>query len=90
MKVGSNLCDASCHGKGLCWFYSEEVRAACDGTFGIIEMPGGIQNVDCCKGKPYTPIKAEATVPSKNVIVSRMPVLYHGKFVNMVMVVFNR
>ncbi|MBI2580753.1 carboxypeptidase regulatory-like domain-containing protein, partial [Candidatus Woesearchaeota archaeon] len=29
--VGSNLCDASCHGKGLCWFYSEQTMQACDG-----------------------------------------------------------
>ncbi|MBI2550557.1 carboxypeptidase regulatory-like domain-containing protein [Candidatus Woesearchaeota archaeon] len=88
--VGSNLCDASCQGKGLCWFYSDATKAACDGTFGIIEMPGGLMNVDCCKGQPYSPIKADITVPSKNVIVSKKPVLYHGKFINMVMVVFNR
>ncbi|MBI2550046.1 carboxypeptidase regulatory-like domain-containing protein [Candidatus Woesearchaeota archaeon] len=88
--VGSNLCDATCHGKGLCWFYSDATKAACDGTFGIIEMPGGLMNVDCCKGQPYSPIKADITVPSKNVIVSKKPVLYHGKFINMVMVVFNR
>ncbi|MBI3037042.1 carboxypeptidase regulatory-like domain-containing protein [Candidatus Woesearchaeota archaeon] len=88
-KAGSNLCDAGCHGKGLCWFYSGATKAACDGTFGIIEMPGGF-NVDCCEGQPYSPVKADIVVPSKNVIVSKKPVLYHGKFINMVMVVFNR
>ncbi len=87
--VGSNLCDATCHGKGLCWFDSDATKQACDGTFGLTEMPTG-EYVDCCKGKLYTPIKAQATVPSKNVVVTKKPVLYKGKFVNMVIVVFER
>ncbi|MBI2141642.1 carboxypeptidase regulatory-like domain-containing protein [Candidatus Woesearchaeota archaeon] len=88
-KAGSNLCDATCHGKGLCWFDSDATKQACDGTFGLTQMPGG-QYVDCCMGKAYTPIKAEASVPAKNVIITKRPVLYKGKFVNMVIVVFNR
>ncbi|MBI2176304.1 carboxypeptidase regulatory-like domain-containing protein [Candidatus Woesearchaeota archaeon] len=57
-KAGSNICDASCNGKGSCKFYSEETKQACDGTFGIIGLSGGRQ-VSCCKGQPYTPIKAD-------------------------------
>lgn len=88
--VGGELCDAGCHGKGLCWFYSDATKAACDGTFGLVEVPGG-QYVDCCMGKAYTPIKAEASVPAaKNVVVTKKPVLYKGRFVNMVIVLFNR
>ncbi len=86
-KVGSNLCDVSCHGKGLCWFYNDATKAACDGTFGLTQMPDG-KYVDCCMGKAYVPIKARATVPSKNVVITKKPVVYKGKFVNMVMVVF--
>ena len=87
--VGSNRCDASCHGKGLCWFYSDVTKAACDGTFGIVELPGG-QSVNCCVGQPYSPIKAAISVPSKNVVTIRKPVLYNGRLLNLVFVVFNR
>ena len=88
-KIGTNVCDASCQGKGLCWFDSDETKAACDGTFGLTELPGG-RFVDCCTGKAYTPVKAQISVPSSNVVTSRRLVLYKGKFVNMVVVVFNR
>lgn len=99
-KVGSNVCDASCHGKGLCWYYSDETKALCDGTFGIIDVPEGIEippgtpaggkYLDCCKGRPYEPVSAQVTVPAQNVVVTKKPVLYKGKFVNMVMVVYNK
>ncbi len=88
--VGSELCGADCHGKGLCWFDSDATRAACDGTFGLVEMPGGVQYVDCCMGGAYTPLKADVSVPAKNVVVTKMTVLYKGRFVNMVIVMFNR
>lgn len=85
---GSNFCSASCQGKGLCWFDSSETMDACDGTFGMIELPGS-RYVDCCKGKPYAAVKADTVVPSKNVIVTKRPVLYKGRIVNLVITVFN-
>ena len=84
----TRLCDAKCHGKGLCWFDSDEVKAACDGTFGLIELPGG-RFVDCCNGEPYVPLKAQVSVPGENVITTKSLVLYKGKLVNMVVVLFN-
>ncbi len=85
----SNVCDASCNGKGLCSFASEATKQACDGTFGLVKMPDG-KYVDCCKGRPYTPTKANMRVPSDNVIVTKVPVLFKGKFVNLVIAVFNK
>ncbi len=85
--VGSNLCDASCHGKGLCWFYNDQTRSACDGTFGLIGMPSG-QNVECCKGQPYSPIKADVTVRAKEIIKTITPVVYQGKLVKLVTLLF--
>ena len=87
--IGSNKCDASCHGKGLCWFYNDVTKAACDGTFGIVELPGG-KSVNCCQGQSYTPIKATISVPSSNIITTKKPVVYNGRLLNMVFVLFNR
>ncbi len=84
---GSNLCDASCHGKGLCWFYSSETRQACDGTFGIVDLSGGRQ-VSCCEDQPYSPIKADVTVRAKEVIKIIKPVVYKGKLVKLVTLLF--
>ncbi len=86
-KAGSNICDASCDGKGSCKFYSDETKQACDGTFGIISLPGGKQ-VTCCGGQPYTPQKADVTVPAKQVIKTIKPVLYQGKLVKLVTLLF--
>ena len=41
-------------------------------------------------GKAYSPLKAQVSVEAENVITSKSLVLYKGKFVNMVVVVFNR
>ncbi len=62
---------------------------ACDGTFGLVMMPDG-KYVECCMGNPYAPLKANMQVPSDNVIVTKIPVLFKGKFVNMVIAVFNK
>lgn len=86
---GSSLCSASCQGKGACWFDSSETINACDGTFGMISLPGNMR-VDCCQGKPYAAIKANVVVPSGNVIVTKVPVLYKGRIVNMVITVFKK
>lgn len=86
-KVGSSACDASCDGKGACRFYSTETKQACDGTFGIIDMTGGRQ-VSCCKGQPYTPQKADVVVNAKQVIKNVKPVLYQGKLVNLITLLF--
>ena len=89
--LGSNVCDSNCHGKGLCWFSSDATKAMCSGTFGVIQITEGPDTgkyIDCCKGKPYTPVKAIVEVPSKDVVVTKKPVLYKGKFINMVLVVF--
>ncbi|HIG98048.1 TPA: carboxypeptidase regulatory-like domain-containing protein, partial [Candidatus Woesearchaeota archaeon] len=88
-KVGSNLCDSSCHGKGKCWFSSDGIKAACHNSFGIGYMPDG-SFVDCCMGPTYSPIKAVPSVPSDQVIIGRKPILYKGRFVNMVTIVFNK
>lgn len=87
-KVGSNLCDKSCHGKGFCWFYSQQTMDACDGTFGWTEMPSG-SSVNCCKGAPVSPFKADISVPcASNVIKIQKIVLFLGKFVNMNIIMF--
>lgn len=86
-KVGSSSCDASCDGKGSCKFYSPETKAACDGTFGIIDLPGGRQ-VSCCKGQPYKLQKADVIVQAKQVVKTVKPVLYRGRLVNLVTLLF--
>ena len=52
-------------------------------------MPDG-SFVDCCMGPTYSPIKAVPSVPSDQVIIGRKPILYKGRFVNMVTIVFNK
>ncbi len=80
-KVGSNLCSKDCQGKGFCWFYSQATMEACDGTFGWTGMPNG-QSLNCCKGRPYSPLKADPSVPcASNVIKTQKIVLYLGKLV---------
>lgn len=90
--IGSNVCDPICHGRGLCWYYSDDTKAICGGTFGIVEVVAGPyagQYIDCCKGRPYTPVKTgDVKVDAKNVVTIKKPVLYKGRFVNMVIVVF--
>lgn len=86
-KAGSNTCDASCDGKGSCKFYSDETKQACDGTFGIVGLSGGRQ-VGCCEGRPYTLQKADVTVQAKEIIKTVKPVVYQGKLVNMVTLLF--
>lgn len=86
-KAGSNFCDASCDGKGMCKFYSGEAKTACDGTFGIVGLSGGRQ-VSCCEGQPYSPIKADVTVNAKKIIKTVTPVVYKGKFVKLVTLLF--
>ncbi len=86
-KVGSNFCDASCDGKGSCKFYSSETKKACDGTFGIIGLSGGRQ-VSCCEGQLYSPIKADVTVRAKEIIKTITPVVYQGRLVKLVTLLF--
>ncbi len=86
-KAGSNFCDASCDGKGLCKFYSSETKQACDGTFGIVGLSGGRQ-ISCCEGQPYTPQKADVTVRAKEVVKIIKPVVYRGRLVKLVTLLF--
>ncbi len=87
-KIGSNLCNKDCQGKGFCWFYSQQTMDACDGTFGWTELPDG-KYVNCCKGTPFSPSKADVSVPcASNVIKTQKLVLYLGKFVKMNIISF--
>ena len=72
---------------GLCYFATPETRDYCNGRFGLTELPGD-RFVQCCKGAAYNPLKASVSVPAANVVTIKKPVLYEGKFVNMVVVVF--
>jgi hypothetical protein len=86
---GGDLCVASCHGKGLCWFSSELTRLGCDGSFGVVELGDG-SVVDCCTGGAYSPVDASVDVTCGDSVVSlRRPVLFRGRIVNMVVTVFN-
>ncbi len=66
---------------------SSETKQACYGTFGIISISGGRQ-VGCCEGRPYTPIKADVTIRAKEIIKTVKPVVYHGKLVKLITLVF--
>jgi len=82
------LCRAECEGKGLCHFDSAATRSACDfATPGLIDF--GDQQINCCEGAAFTPVKADIQVCGDNVISLKRPVLFKGKLVNMVVTVFN-
>ncbi len=83
----SNSCEASCNGKGKCWFYSDETMEACDGTFGLTQLIGG-KAVNCCTGNPYAQIKADVTVKARQVAKSEELVMYSGKLLKMVTLLF--
>ncbi|MBI2144800.1 carboxypeptidase regulatory-like domain-containing protein [Candidatus Woesearchaeota archaeon] len=87
IKVGTNVCESNCHGKGLCWFFSEETRQACDDTFGLTDLPGN-RAVVCCEGAPYGKLKATVNVPASQVIKTEKPVVYAGVPVKLVTLVF--
>jgi len=85
------LCRAECQGKGLCNFANEQTADACNlaapGLIGDPDIPGN--QILCCTGNSFSPIKADINVCGDNVISTRRPVLFKGKIVNMVLTVFN-
>ncbi len=87
------FCHAECGGKGLCVFESPETASACDfAAPGIITDPDDpSMQVICCSGSSYSPVKADMSVPTaKNVLITKKPVLYKGRFLNMVIVTFTK
>ncbi len=86
------FCHAECNGKGLCSYPSQETASACDlAAPGIIEDPSDpSKQILCCKGGSYTPEKANVRITcGKNAISVRIPVLFKGKFTNMVLTLFD-
>lgn len=83
------LCHAECHGKGLCTFYSPETRDACDNAApGLVTI--GSQQALCCTGAIYTPIKTNMYLAcGSNMLITKVPVLFKGKLMNMVLAVFD-
>ncbi|MCG8530434.1 MAG: carboxypeptidase-like regulatory domain-containing protein [Desulfovibrionales bacterium] len=84
------VCRSECDGLGLCSFNSE-TKVACHGAVpGLIDYSGGRQ-VLCCTGEPFTPLKAtvEYCEGLENVVSVRKPVLFRGKLVSMVVLVFD-
>jgi hypothetical protein len=87
--VGSNVCRAECAGVNGCPV-QPEVNEFCDGRVSgfVYDYPDG-KEVVCCTGTPYTPVKATFQVDSDNVLRIARPVLYQGRFVNLILDIFD-
>ena len=87
--VGSNVCRAGCAGVNGCPI-QVGVNEFCDGRVSgfSYDFPGGLQVV-CCGGVPYSPVRAVFSVDSDNVLRVVRPVLYQGRFVNLVVDIFD-
>ncbi len=86
------FCHSECGGKGLCSFASPETASACDMAVpGIITDPSDpSKQITCCTGASYAPVKADVKIIcGDNVISVRMPVLFRGRIVSMVVTTFN-
>lgn len=85
-------CHAECGGKGLCVYKSQEIADACDFSVpGLIDDPSVAGNdILCCVGGSFTPVKANARVDCGGDVVSmRIPVVFRGKFASMVVTAFD-
>ena len=87
--MGSNVCRAGCAGVNGCPI-QVGVNEFCDGRVSgfSYDFPGGLQVV-CCGGVPYSPVRAVFSVDSDNVLRVVRPVLYQGRFVNLVVDIFD-
>ena len=87
------ICTPECHGKGSCLFSSPEAMNICDGYFkGYADHRNDSKKrVLCCTGNVFTPVKAEITFCEglENVAVVKKPVVFRGKFANMVVLAFD-
>ena len=87
------ICSPKCHGKGECLFSSPEAMNICEGYFkGYADHRNDTKKrVLCCTGKVFTPVKAEITFCEglENVAVVKKPVVFRGKFANMVVLAFD-
>jgi hypothetical protein len=87
--TSDGLCSTSCGGKGLCRFFSEQTEQICERAAPGIVYLGNGQQISCCTGGPYTPVKADVQICADNVVAKRIPVLRQGQMVNLVLTVFN-
>ena len=87
------ICTPKCHGKGECLFSSPEAMNICEGYFkGYADHRNDSKKrVLCCTGDVFTPVKAEITFCEglENVAVVKKPVVFRGKFANMVVLAFD-
>ena len=87
--IGSNVCRTACAGINGCPI-QPGVNQFCDGRTNnfLYDYPEN-QQITCCTGNPYTPLKATFSVDSDNVLRITRPLLYKGKFVNLVVDIFD-
>lgn len=88
-SLGSNLCSATCDGRGDCRFYDATTMALCDGKPVTSVVRYGNQLVNCCEGSPYTPMPAKFEVDAKHVArVVKIVQLPDGRLGKMVIYTF--
>ena len=91
------VCHADCDGNNGCSFSNPDTRKVCtDEGSAKNTSVGNIQSYDdnnkviCCKGSPYANRKADVDIPgAKNVARVTRIVFWRGKFVKLVVDMFN-
>ena len=91
------VCHADCDGDNGCNFVDEHTKEVCTDVGSVLNTSvGNIQSYDeankviCCKGSPYSNRKADVGIPgAKNVARVTRIVFWRGKFVKLVVDMFN-
>ena len=85
------LCHANCQGRALCNYETPQTQSACNlAAPGLIDDPlNPGQQITCCTGTTFTPTPANVKVCGDDVINKRIPVLYKGIQLNVVIVNFD-
>jgi len=90
--TSDETCHASCQGTNGCMFYDVVAAGICDAVHtGFRVDYSSTQEVQCCEGSPYVPVKIKATtkINATNVVRITRNVWYEGKLVKMVIDVFS-
>ncbi len=91
-ESNKGVCDKKCNGVRGCLFYDDTALLACDQwKTGFRRNYSSTQEVLCCEGSPYRPRSVKATTQINSTTIARITrnVWYEGKFVKMVVDVFD-
>ncbi|MBI2574789.1 carboxypeptidase regulatory-like domain-containing protein [Candidatus Woesearchaeota archaeon] len=90
--TSDETCHASCQGTNGCLFFDANAAGVCDAVHSGFRVDySSTQEVQCCEGSPYVPVKIKATtkINATNVVRITRNVWYEGKLVKMVIDVFS-